>query len=150
MYSKFTIFLIMSQSKNMHQNSISEDKSVRIFEGFSLLELLVVIAIIAILSSLTVGRYNRYIEQSNRRAVIAQLYAMQQTMERSRLQTGEYAQQPTSNVAGYQITTVANGSVYHLVATPQEKGGDMQCGTLSIDQLDVRQVANGMTDECWR
>ena len=67
--------------------------------GFTLLELLAVIAIVGILASISIGQYKQHIVQSNRRAAVASLYAAQQIMERTRLQTGQYADLTAGQIA---------------------------------------------------
>ena len=119
--------------------------------GFTLLELLLVIVMIGILASISVGRYNRYVQESNRRAAVAQLYVLQQTMERNRLQTGQYATIAEQTIKGYVISgTSNNGIQYLLTATPiEDDGGDMNCGTLSINHQDLRTSSAGDATECW-
>ncbi len=120
--------------------------------GFTLLELLLVIALIGILATVSVGRYNRHVQESNRRAAVAQLYALQQTMERNRLQSGRYSAIATQTIKGYTISSVSKSTAdYTLTATPVESdGGDMSCGTLSIDQQDQRTASAGNPAECWQ
>ena len=120
--------------------------------GFTLLELLLVIVMIGILASISVGRYNRYVQESNRRAAVAQLYVLQQTMERNRLQTGQYAMIAEQTIKGYVISgTSNNGIQYVLTATPiEDDGGDMNCGTLSINHQDQRTASEGDATECWQ
>ena len=120
--------------------------------GFTLLELLLVIVMIGILASISVGRYNRYVQESNRRAAVAQLYVLQQTMERNRLQTGQYAMIAEQTIKGYVISgTSNNGIQYVLTATPiEDDGGDMNCGTLSINHQDQRTASEGDAIECWQ
>lgn len=122
--------------------------------GFTLLELLLVIVMIGILASISVGRYNRYVQESNRRAAVAQLYVLQQTMERNRLQTGQYATITEQTIKGYVISGAPNGkdgAEYFVTATPiEDDGGDMNCGTLSINHQDQRTVSAGDATECWQ
>jgi prepilin-type N-terminal cleavage/methylation domain-containing protein len=120
--------------------------------GFTLLELLLVIVMIGILASISVGRYNRYVQESNRRAAVAQLYVLQQTMERNRLQTGQYATITEQTIKGYVISGTSNDKAeYLLTATPiKDDGGDMNCGTLSINHQDLRTSSAGDATECWQ
>ncbi len=120
--------------------------------GFTLLELLLVIVMIGILASISVGRYNLYVQESNRRAAVAQLYVLQQTMERNRLQSGQYATITEQTIKGYVISgTSNNGIQYVLTATPiEDDGGDMNCGTLSINHQDQRTASAGDATECWQ
>ena len=120
--------------------------------GFTLLELLLVIVMIGILASISVGRYNRYVQESNRRAAVTQLYVLQQAMERNRLQSGQYATIAEQTIKGYVISSTSNSGVeYVLKATPIENnGGDMNCGTLSINHQDQRTASAGDAIECWQ
>lgn len=120
--------------------------------GFTLLELLLVIALIGILAMVSMGRYNRHVQESNRRAVVAQLYALQQTMERNRLQSGRYSVLATQTIKGYTISSASKSAAdYTLTATPVESdGGDMNCGSLSINQQDQKTASAGSPANCWQ
>lgn len=118
--------------------------------GFTLLELLLVIALIGILASLAVSRYSRNIQQSNRRAAVAELYVAQQALERIRLQSGKYNGGDTlavPTVKGYTFEFVISEATYLLKAVAGQ-GGDTDCGDLTIDQTD-RRTAKGALKECW-
>ncbi len=120
--------------------------------GFTLLELLLVISLIGILAMVSVGRYNRHVQESNRRAAVAQLYALQQTMERKRLESGTYSAIATQTIKGYIISSTSNSAVeYVLSATPVESdGGDMACGILTINQQDRRTASVESSADCWQ
>ena len=120
--------------------------------GFTLLELLLVIALVGILAAISMGRYSHYVEQSNRRAAVTQLYAAQQSMERNRLRTGRYSNLPALTQDGYQFAFVATegGAGYILTATPERGDAATECGTLSINQRDMRTVSKGVLAQCWQ
>ncbi|MCE1161153.1 MAG: prepilin-type N-terminal cleavage/methylation domain-containing protein [Burkholderiales bacterium] len=126
--------------------------------GFTLLELLTVVAIVGVLASIAIGQYNQHIIQSNRRAAVASLYAAQQIMERTRLQTGEYqllnaAQLANLSTQGqtYTLASSLENNGYTLTATPPANQPDTECGVLSITQSDKREVTGSASvTECWQ
>ena len=134
----------------------TQDLRVRAQTGFTLLELLAVVAIVGILASISIGQYNQHIVQSNRRAAVASLYAAQQIMERTRLQTGEYQLLDTTQIASlitqgqtytFASTTTAAKDGYTLTATPPANQPDTECGVLSITDSDKRSEP---VDVCWQ
>ena len=122
--------------------------------GFTLLELLAVVAIVGVLASIAIGQYNQHIIQSNRRAAVASLYAAQQIMERTRLQTGQYADLTAGQIASistqgqtYTFASNAQNNGYTLTATPPASQPDTECGVLSITDSDKR---SDPVDVCWQ
>ena len=132
----------------------TQDLRVRAQTGFTLLELLAVVAIVGILASISIGQYNQHIVQSNRRAAVASLYAAQQIMERTRLQTGQYADLTAGQIASistqgqiYTFASNAQNNGYTLTATPPANQPDTECGVLSITDSDKRSEP---VDVCWQ
>ena len=128
--------------------------------GFTLLELLTVVAIVGVLASISIGQYNQHIVQSNRRAAVASLYAAQQIMERTRLQTGQYQELDATQIASlttqgqtytFDSNTTDAKDGYTLTATPPASHPDAACNVLSITQSDERKVTGtASVAECWQ
>ena len=113
-------------------------------------------AIVGVLASIAVAQYNQHIVQSNRRAAVASLYAAQQMMERTRLQTGEYRLLDATQIASlttqgqtYTFASIPTDTKdgYTLTATPPANQPDTECGVLSITDSDKRSEP---VDVCWR
>ncbi len=138
--------------------------------GFTLIELMISIAIIGILATIVYPFYQHYIQQTNRKAAIAEMYVIGQALERYyNHHNGTYddgVAPPNKNtnidslvsaingrIQGYNISvtidvTPANlGQAYMIVAT-QDTMGDPDCGDLTIDSYDSQTSSKG--SNCFR
>lgn len=126
--------------------------------GFTLLELLLVLAVVGILSALAVGQYSRHLASSQRRAAIAALYAGQQMLERTRLQSGAYQALSSAQLArlmdqgqNYVVRAQVSDGGYVLTASPVSAEVEDECQVLSITHSDARGVSgSGSVAACWQ
>lgn len=136
-------------------------------QGFTLIELMIVIAILAILAAIAVASYRPYVLQSNRKAAIADLLALQQHLERQyTLNNGAYRFDGTDTAVGemnkagvcstsdiyssgsnptvysFNVVSTDNRQSYTIMATPCAGTiqPDDKCGVLQIDSTGLRQV----------
>jgi len=127
--------------------------------AFTLVELVVVIAIIAILSGIAIPQYSKYIRRSvceNGKAVLvgaAQMleryYAQNNKYKGVNLSQYGYHQAPIDGKAQFKIelshpkikeSTEENPRAYILTATPLAGSKLNRMGTLSIDNVGVRNA----------
>lgn len=138
------------------------------YDGFTLLEVMIVVAIIGIISSFAYPSYRESVRKTNRATATGLLLENAQFMERFFTENNTYVGAPlrfnrSPMAAGsrqnYAIsfTAAATATTYTLQAVPTA-GGPMDgddCGTLTFDNLGVRNAANGSpangktVAQCW-
>ena len=135
--------------------------------GFTLVELMIVVAIIAVLASIALPQYQNYIIKTNRAEAKGLLLELTHYMERRFTEIGRYCDNPCSPLPSLPFTTSPKGgatnasyqlslatgtnapttTTYTLLALPRgrQATGDTACGTLSIDQANVKCMKVGNT-----
>jgi type IV pilus assembly protein PilE len=133
-------------------------------EGFTLIELIITVMIASILVSLAVSSYSRYIDRSRRVEAQSRLYEIAMQLEREFTRTGSYpltlpATVDLSIPAGataatrrYLVTYATANNGYTLTSTPQNQQLNDVCGTMSLNDANVRSssTAHQTVAECWR
>lgn len=139
--------------------------------GFTLVELMIVIAIIAILAGLAVAYYRPFVLKSNRKAAIADIFSLQQVLERQyTLNNGAYRLDNNdsdlkdktisgnctasgdyssgSNPVAYKLTVELTNTrqAYTITAEPCPNQADDKCGQLQTDHTGLRQVKKKDSD----
>ena len=129
--------------------------------GFTLIELMVVVAVVAILAAIAYPSYVEQVRKSRRAQAKADLVEYAQLAERSHTTNNTYANFRFSNgattfqspreggTARYTITFQGGQGTFTLTATPQGPQAQDKCGTLSVNQANVKTPSAATLPECW-
>lgn len=136
------------------------------YQGFTLIELMIVIAIIAIIAAFAIPAYSDYVTRAKRADAKTAISQVQLAEEQWRANNTSYTNDMTNfgypgadNQASpdgyYSITiTGSNPTEYIITATPvgSQLANDSECGSFIIDQDSTQSVtgsASGDPSVCW-
>jgi type IV pilus assembly protein PilE len=129
---------------------------MKIYRGFTLIELMIVVAIVAILAAIAYPSYARYVEQARRADGKAALLDAAQRLERCYTQQNTYVgcTIAASSSDGYYDLAFAAGSpeanAFTITAIPQGAQANSPCGTYELQSDGTRDVSGGLGPErCW-
>ena len=121
--------------------------------GFTLVEVLITLSIVGVLSSIAIGNYSRYVQESRRADGRLALVDASQSMERCVAVNLSYRNcaleeiYETSPEKNYSISLVAAGSTYTVTATGLgQQSHDEDCNIMSLNNEGVREPESA---NCW-
>ena len=141
-------------------------------QGFTLMELMVAVAIIGILSAIAIPSYRDSVMKSRRADAKAALMDLANAMERRFTENNSYKgaagtiatpadtgaariYNVDSNTATYYDVTInaSDDTTYTLQAAPKAAQAGDKCGTLTLNNAGVENIAGGSTGvtaaDCW-
>ena len=135
-------------------------------KGFTLIEIMITIAILGIIAAVAWPSYERYQEKGRRADGISALLQNSANLEKCFLNNnGTYVGCAITSPSPRQYYSIAANPAlaaesYTLVATPQNaQAGDVECATLTINQLGVKDFTTtadtgagevaGTLRRCW-
>lgn len=146
---------------------------MKLFRGFTLIELMVTVAVVAILAAIAFPSYQEQIRKTRRTDGKSKLLELVQREERFYTQNNTYTTNFTQLFNGasssvttttamsdngyYQITIAAGiggvgviANVYTLTATAQApQNGDLQCANLTLTSTNVKGATGPLGAACW-
>lgn len=141
---------------------------MRNHKGFTLIELMIVVAIISILAAIGYPAYQDSVQKSRRADCEGALMGLAGVMERyytsnnaytgaaaGGANTGAPALYPTQcpidgGTPSYNLTIQASAATtYTLQATPINAQAGDPCGTLTLNQANLKTASGGTVATCW-
>jgi type IV pilus assembly protein PilE len=140
---------------------------MRRYQGFTLIELMIVVVIVAILAAIAYPSYRQSVMKSRRADCEGALMSLANAAERFFTVNNTYvgtagagnvptifaAQCPVDGgTPTYNLTIVPTATTYTLSATPIGSQAGEKCGILTLDQAGQKGVnnGNGLTAvDCW-
>ena len=130
------------------------------YQGFTLIEVMIVVAIIAILAAIALPSYSEYIKRGKRADAKAGLQAAAVWLERVSTSTGAYLPSGSSlppelqsvQSNAYLISYASpDGRSYTLTATRQGSQASDKCGNFTLTNTGAQTVSGGSLTaaECW-
>lgn len=136
------------------------------YQGFTLIELMIVVVVIAVLAALAIPAYQSYVERARRADAKSAILAIQLAQEKYRANNPTYtsslldlgylvANNAPSNDGFYIIVIAAgaNATSYTVTAVPTDKQSDDTCGTFSLTVTSAngeQYSAGGNDTDCWQ
>lgn len=134
--------------------------SIRLQQGITLVEIMIVAVILVILASIAYPNYTEHVRTARRTSAQACLLELSQFMERERTLRLTYQNIAlpqlacvNETAAFYRYQFAANqptATTYTIQGIPQGIQSNDRCGTLSIDHMGNKAVSQGNLLDCWR
>lgn len=134
--------------------------NIKLFRGFTLIELMIVVVIIAVLAAIAIPAYQGYTERARRADAKSALLSVQLAQEKYRANNLEYGtlteikSDPESPDGFYDIAITddsLSGTSYTATASPKGPQNNDDCGTftITVDAGDETFSADGDDKNCW-
>jgi len=129
--------------------------------GFTLIELMIVVAVVAILAAVAYPSYAEHVRKSRRAQAKADLVEYTQMAERYHTVNNTYAGFVFSNntastqspreggTAHYTIGFTGTQNTFSFTATPAGNQTKDKCGTMSVNQANVKTPSATTQAGCW-
>lgn len=142
---------------------------IRRYQGFTLIELMIVVAIVGILAAVGYPSYSEYVARTNRSAAQSYMLDVASRQEQFLLDARRYfctapntcanvlvLSVPGDVVKNYTVTVAAPNSTgaasYLITATPinAQATKDTACANLTLDQTGTKGISGtGTVANCW-
>lgn len=133
--------------------------NIKMFRGFTLIELMIVVVIIAVLAAIAIPAYQGYTERARRADAKSALLAIQLAEEKYRANNPEYGSlgdigMSSTSPDGYYSISVNTASgpppTYTATAAPQGKQSGDSCGTFAVNQDGIDDSGSyASKGACW-
>jgi len=126
--------------------------------GFTLIELMIVVAVIAVLTAIAYPAYTDSVRKSRRAQAKADLVEYASEAERWRTVNNSYTDFPlpyakspreATSPMHYELQLVKAANTFTITAVPQNDQTRDRCGTLSINNINLKTPNEGNLADCW-
>lgn len=130
----------------------------RRYQGFTLMEMLIVVAMVSILAAVAIPSYREYIKKSRRAEAQSYLLSVAARQQQFLVDTRAYATLatlssalpvPTNVSSAYTVTMpdpAGTPPTFTVTAAPKTDQASEKCGTLTINQTGTKTAA---VSGCW-
>jgi type IV pilus assembly protein PilE len=124
------------------------------FQGFTIIELMIVVALLAVLAALAYPSYNQYVRKANRGEAQQLLMTWSVNQEIWRANNTSYATTgnlaaPTHDKYNFSTTGTLDANNFTLRADPSGDQANDKQDNVDCDPLDLNQSGTKLPAACW-